>query len=144
MDEDKLVDLAKAAEEVKKAARIWTLFASWMTSKSDSGWRQIKTDKGKAFVRILMRVNDIDVSDNFAAPDTVIPQHLHKIPSGTETNYIYMGQMNLHIGDEVITLTEHDKPYTFDAGIAHYVSFSETTCYIATLKPPDPNWPESI
>ena len=102
-------------------------------------WEEINTPQGTAFIRGLLKIEEIAVADNYAAADTIFPMHQHP---AHEIFIVYRGRMILDVDGEKITVNTNGKPYYFDARQKHGAYFPVETKYIAVTIPADKDWPE--
>jgi hypothetical protein len=105
------------------------------------GWEQVSTEKGMAFIRGLLKLNEIAVVDNMASAGTIYPKHTH---DACEVFVVYKGSMRLFWGQKRIEINERDKPYYFDARKEHWAEFIKDTRFIAITKPAEKGWPNGV
>ena len=109
------------------------------THKGGSEWVRVSTHAGRAFIRGLLKTDDIAVSDNYSSLGTVYKPHQHP---GHEILVVYKGYIDLVVDGEHIRVNEGGKPYYFDATKEHSAVFPGETEYIAITIPGDDGWPE--
>ena len=134
-DVSDIVSLQTVTQNLKESLR----FANIMIPKVGSDWQEIKTEKGKAFIRGLMKIDKIAVSDNYASAETLFPEHQHP---AHEVFIVYDGKMVLNVSGDIINVMPCGKPYYFDARKVHSAYFPVPTSYIAATIPADDDWPD--
>ena len=132
--------LIKFKEHTQKLKKAWE-FQNFRRGPAN----EVSCEVGTAFIMGLLKVPEtaygpgIAVCDNYGAPNTKFPKHQH---DACETFVIYQGEMELHVGDETISLTPNGKPYWFSARKPHWAFFPVETRYIAITVPAEHSWPD--
>ena len=110
-------------------------------NKDRHEWKELKVDKGRAFLRVIDNHKELGiVCDNIATPGTTFPKHTHE---GTEVFFVYHGVMNLHLCDQDKWIKiggDNRLSFEFDATEPHEAKFDGHCYYWAITKPPDKFW----
>lgn len=124
--------------ELKSLTEKLTTFAD-ITFSGSSGYKQIKTTRGHAYIVGLSNSDDYSVTFNFSAKDTPFPEHAH---NRWEYFVIIEGRMELTVaGNSKPVILERFGSYAIAPDTLHCAHFPEQTTYLAIAVPAEPNFP---